>query len=40
MGLLKENGAGGALRNVASRAMDELDRLKELYKRDETGAEI
>jgi len=40
MGLLKENGADGALRNVASRAMDELDRLKELYKRDETGAEI
>ena len=40
MGLLKESGADSALKDVASRAIDELDRLKELYGMDETGAEI
>jgi phosphoribosylaminoimidazole-succinocarboxamide synthase len=37
MGLLKERGADQRLKNAASRARSELDRLKELYGRDETG---
>jgi hypothetical protein len=31
---------GPDLRKTAKKAADELDRLKELYRRDETGAEI
>ncbi|MCK4714699.1 MAG: hypothetical protein KAT35_03930, partial [Candidatus Aenigmarchaeota archaeon] len=40
MAILGEKGAERAVKDVAYRAKDELERLKELYKRDETGAEI
>lgn len=37
---LREKGAEKAIKDVAYRARDELNRLKELYKRDETGEPI
>lgn len=40
MGLLKERGADSFIKDVSIRAMDELDRLKDIYKRDETGADL
>jgi phosphoribosylaminoimidazole-succinocarboxamide synthase len=40
LGLLKEKGADKALNGIASKAVLELDRLKELYGIDETGEPI
>jgi phosphoribosylaminoimidazole-succinocarboxamide synthase len=38
--ILKESGADTAIKDVAYRTKDELERLKDQFKRDETGADI